>query len=476
MLSAPQLALTLGALQPSRGDLLWHLGWIHQLEGGAATPGGVYAGEPDGYPWLFHALVAWIAGALPGGAESAVWAMQGFGLACAGTGIWLLAMEICDRRRAATWSVGLFLAAASLGWAADGHGYRFDMATIDAGPFHGGPMPALTPATTFLPPMIPRDLGLALVPIVLWLALRAISGRARLWWGVGAAGGLVFLIAPPAGLLCAAWVAVLAVMERRRDAWRAAPAAAAVVAPWLVPLAFAYVRYHGFVQTTELDAGKPSAGQSLAAVGLTLPLAAAGMAALSGSDARRCPVRWPWWPCRRWRSPRDWWHRMSTPAASRQRSSAGRATCRSWCSRSASRPAWARTRWSGSRAGAGRQPPRRRPPAGLPGAGVDGARLRQHLARPGLATAGLRLAADQRGHARRRGRSRAGSGHAQPAAVRPQRCRVLLPAHGVGQRAIPQLAARPRSPIWPPAAGRSRRRWPAGRLRPAWTSCSPSPA
>src|SRR4051794_6009650 len=222
LVSAPQLALSLGALQPSRGDLLWHLGWIHQLEGGAASPGGVYAGEPNGYPWLFHALAAWIAGALPGGAEGAVWAMQGFGLACAGTGMWLLGIEICDRRRAATWSVGLFLAAASLGWAGDAHGYRFGMSTIDGGPFHGSPVPALTPATTFLSPMIPRDLGLALVPIVLWLTLRAISGRAELWWGVGAAGGLVFLIAPPAGLLCAAWAAVLAAIERRPDAWRAA--------------------------------------------------------------------------------------------------------------------------------------------------------------------------------------------------------------------------------------------------------------
>jgi len=281
LVSAPQLALSLGALQPSRGDLLWHLGWIHQLEGGAASPGGVYAGEPNGYPWLFHALAAWIAGALPGGAEGAVWAMQGFGLACAGTGMWLLAIEICDRRRAATWSVGLFLAAASLGWAGDARGYRFGMSTIDAGPFHGSPVPALTPATTFLPPMIPRDLGLALAPIVLWLALRAISGRAELWWGVGAAGGLVFLIAPPAGLLCAAWAAVLAAMERRTDAWRAALAGAAVAAPWLIPLGLAYLRYRGFVQTTELDAGRPSAGQSLAAVGLTLPLAVAGVAVLA---------------------------------------------------------------------------------------------------------------------------------------------------------------------------------------------------
>jgi hypothetical protein len=215
--------------------------------------------------------------------------MQGFGLACAGTGIWLLATEICDRRRAATWSVGLFLAAASLGWAADAHGHRFVMATIDAGPFHGSPVPALTPATTFLPPVIPRDLGLALVPIVLWLALRAISDRVALWWAVGAAGGLVFLIAPPAGLLCAAWVAVFAVMERRRDAWRAAPAGAAVVAPWLVPLGLAYLRYHGFVQTTELGAGTPSAGQSLATVGLTLPLAAAGIAVLARERRRALP-------------------------------------------------------------------------------------------------------------------------------------------------------------------------------------------
>ncbi len=388
LLSAPQLALSLGALQPSRGDLLWHLGWIHQLEGGAATPGGVYAGEPDGYPWLFHALVAWIAGALPGGAESAVWAMQGFGLACAGTGIWLLAMAICDRRRAATWSVGLFLAAASLGWAADGHGHRFDMATIDAGPFHGGPMPALTPATTFLPPMIPRDLGLALVPIVLWLALRAISGRARLWWGVGAAGGLVFLIAPPAGLLCAAWVAVLAVMERRRDAWRAAPAAAAVVAPWLVPLAFAYVRYHGFVQTTELDSVKPSAGQSLAAVGLTLPLAAAGMAALARErrpalSRSLALVAVPGLAVAAGLVASHARHRRHPGRAGRL------AALHAVPGARALRPG----RRGRGRAGHGRGPAQAgsRPgdgrPAGLPGAGIDGAGLGQHLARSGLAAA-----------------------------------------------------------------------------------------
>src|SRR4029079_2840251 len=99
---------------------------------------------------------------------------------------------IYDRGRAATWSVGLFLAAASLRWAADAHGSRFDMATIAPGPFHGSPVPALTPATTFLPPMIPRDLGLALVPTVLWLALRAVSDRAALWGSLRAPRWPVF--------------------------------------------------------------------------------------------------------------------------------------------------------------------------------------------------------------------------------------------------------------------------------------------
>ena len=388
LLSAPQLALSLGALQPSRGDLLWHLGWIHQLEGGAATPGGVYAGEPDGYPWLFHALVAWIAGALPGGAESAVWAMQGFGLACAGTGIWLLAMAICDRRRAATWSVGLFLAAASLGLAADGHGHGFDVATIDAGPFHGGPVPALTPATTFLPPMIPRDLGLALVPIVLWLALRAISSRARLWWGVGAAGGLVFLIAPPAGLLCAAWVAVLAVMERRRDAWRAAAgrsgrggAVAGSACVRLRPLPrlrpdhgarFGQAQRRPVARRRGPDAAAGGSGHGRAGPGAkpgAVPFAGPGGRARAGGRRGTGGVA-----CRHRRHPGRAGRLAALHAVPGARAlrPGRRGRGRAGQGRG---PAQA-----GSRPGGGRR-------AGLPGAGIDGARLGQHLARSGLAAA-----------------------------------------------------------------------------------------
>ena len=49
------------------GDMLWHEGWIRQLADGQAEPTGVYAGVPNGYPWLFHSLGAWMFELLPGG-------------------------------------------------------------------------------------------------------------------------------------------------------------------------------------------------------------------------------------------------------------------------------------------------------------------------------------------------------------------------------------------------------------------------
>src|SRR6185437_6420327 len=175
LLAGPGLLRSLDALRPSRNDMVWHMAWVHQLSAGFSSPGGVYAGEPNSYPWLFHSLVAWIAAALPGGAVDAFQVLELFGLVCAGVGMWLLARELggCDPE--ATWSVGLFLTAAAFGWAnrAD---FQFEM-------------PALTPALAYLPPMIPRDLGLALAPIVLWLAMCAALGPERMWWRAGFAGG-----------------------------------------------------------------------------------------------------------------------------------------------------------------------------------------------------------------------------------------------------------------------------------------------
>lgn len=282
LLAAPGLLRPLDALRPSRNDMVWHMAWVHQLSAGFSSPGGVYAGEPNSYPWLFHSLVAWIAAALPGGAVDAFQVLELFGLVCAGVGMWLLARELgaCDPE--ATWSVGLFLTAAAFGWASRAD-FQFEMPALELGPFHGDPVPALTPALAYLPPMIPRDLGLALAPIALWLAMCAARGPDRMWWRAGFAGGLVFLAAPPAGIFCALWVITIAVVERRCGIWRAALAWVAATSIWLVPLAIAYHRYHGFVPIAHLRLTEPNATQTLVAVGSSLPLGLVGLVLLARS-------------------------------------------------------------------------------------------------------------------------------------------------------------------------------------------------
>ena len=82
----------------------------------------------------------------------------------------------------------------------------------------------------------------------------------------GLAGGLVFLAAPPAGIFCALWVVTIAIVERRWAIWRAALAWVAATSVWLVPLAIAYHRYHGFVPIAHLRLTEPNATQTLVAV------------------------------------------------------------------------------------------------------------------------------------------------------------------------------------------------------------------
>ena len=279
LVSAPGLRLSLDELRPSRGDMAWHTGWADQLLAGFSSPGGVYAGVPNSYPWLYHALVAWIAAALPGGLDDAISVLQAFSLVAAGVGMWLLARALAARPAAATWSIGFFVAGGAFSWLPHSHlDLKFQMSVLQLGPFDGTPVPAMNPGLAFLAPVVPRDLGLALSPLVLWAALDAVEGRGAGWWLVGFLGGMVFLVAPPAGIFCALWVAAIAAINRRAACWRAFVAAAATTAVWLVPLALAYRRYHGFVPTTMIRLVEPSAGEVIAAVGLALPLGAAGLA------------------------------------------------------------------------------------------------------------------------------------------------------------------------------------------------------
>lgn len=289
MLTAPSLHLSPLDIRASHGDMIWHAGWIDQLRAGFATPGGFYAGQPNGYPWLYHAIVAWLAAALPGTVIDTFQVMQVFGIATGAVGMWLLARVMGAGRPASTWAVAVFLTAGSFGWAQDVRaGYAFQMPALGLGPFHGDPVPAMTPALAFLSPMVPRDLGLALSPTLLWAAVGAAHAeRGRAWWGVGFLGGIIFLVAPPAGIFCAIWAAGVAVRHRALGAWRALAASALTASIWLVPLALAYHRYHGFVPVTRIEQVEPGAAQVLIALGVCLPLAAAGLAILA---RRRSPA------------------------------------------------------------------------------------------------------------------------------------------------------------------------------------------
>jgi hypothetical protein len=271
-------------LWPSHEDMLWHQGWIRQLAAGIPAPGGVYAGEPNSYPWLYHSIAAWLLGALPGDLNAAILALDVAGVAAGWLAMWLLARELGAPRTAAVWAAGLFTAAAGFGWiwqhspAASLHqnGANF-------GPYHGDLVlwNVLVPALGNVPPLIPRELGTCLAPLALWMLVRGLGvGQAPALWAAGGAIGFTFLISPLAGGFCIVWAAVLAFAARDPAAWRTALAAAAVAAVWLVPLGLDYRRYGGFVSITHITPVVPSLGQTVVALGIVLPLGALGTIAI----------------------------------------------------------------------------------------------------------------------------------------------------------------------------------------------------
>jgi hypothetical protein len=289
LMAVPAWRAPVGSHAVSHQDMQWHEGWIRQLLGGAHAPGGIYAGEPNSYPWLYHSLTAWIAQALPGGVDEALVAVDVLGLVTIASGMWLLARELGGGTPAAGVATLLALAGGGVGWIwQHAPAAVLNMSSGDLGRYHGDLVlsNALVPGMGNLPPIVPRDLGVCLVPLVLWAFLRALAARARAGLlAAGAAAGLVFLCAPLAGLFLAAWGAALALRARRRAALWAALAAVLTAAVWLAPLAVTYHRYGGFVDVTALAPTNPTVAQAAVALGIALPLGIAGLV-LARSDPR----------------------------------------------------------------------------------------------------------------------------------------------------------------------------------------------
>jgi hypothetical protein len=260
-------------------DMQWHEGWIRQLVGGLPEPSGVYAHVPNSYPWLYHALAAWLE-LLPGGMVEVYWALQVFAVGSLALGTWLLARELGLRERPATWAVGFASLAGGVGWIWVHHAVAV-VSSSRYGLVHGDFLvgPAVTPALANMPAILPRDLALALFPLTVWFALRAVAGRRmRDTTAAGALAGCLLLIGP-VGAVVAVLVCGPVALRRRipvRHAAAAVAAAAFVVAPWLGRVALNYVRLGGFSPHQPLPS--VTASQALVAMGVVLPIGLIGVA------------------------------------------------------------------------------------------------------------------------------------------------------------------------------------------------------
>ena len=293
---------------PARStDILWHEGWIRQLVGGGNAPGGIYADVPNAYPWLEHALAALVMSAGGLAMTPALIAVEAVMLLALGDGY--LAARGRARARACGGGVGGGArgAGGGIGWLEAG-GPAAVLTTSAAEPsttpagllgfqrgigHYGGDLllsPAPTPALGNIPPAMPRELGLALVPLAAWAAVRAAHRSSPRWWALaGAAAGLAFLASPVAGIVAAFTGLAVAAAHRSRAAWVAIPPMIGVTGVWLGALAWHTADLGGLVNTTRGRPIEPTAAQALVAIAVLLVLGAVGavLAARSRAIDRR---------------------------------------------------------------------------------------------------------------------------------------------------------------------------------------------
>ena len=186
------------------------------------------------------------------------------GLATIAVGMWLLVRALGGGTPAAATGTVLAVAGGGFGWLwQHGPAAVLNMSAGDLGRYHGDLVlsNALVPGMGNLPPLVPRDLGVCMAPLVLWAFVRALDARSRNGLvAAGVGGGLAFLCAPLAGVFLALWAAALALRARATVAAWAAAAGALVAGIWLAPLALTYHRFGGFADITSLPPANPTVG------------------------------------------------------------------------------------------------------------------------------------------------------------------------------------------------------------------------
>ena len=245
------------------GNQLLHMGWTAQLMNGAVTPTSGLEGDiPNYYPWLFHALLAWITRLTPGGR-----AFHGQGpflmMQLAGSVLTLYAIgrQIggAPGGAAAALLGGL---SGGFGWLrAQGAALVFDPRAEGgqaAGEYLGDLLYRRPYNSSFhnLVPVFPRDSAYVLLGGFLLLAVVGLardSDKDRLLIGsglvlglVGVTGGETFLV----GIATAVGIALCDNRGRRLRTMACVLFPAGMVSClWLLPLGVNYYRLGGFVNT-----------------------------------------------------------------------------------------------------------------------------------------------------------------------------------------------------------------------------------
>ena len=240
------------------GDMNMHMGWAGQLLNGEATPSAPITGDiPNYYPWMFHALIAFLALFTPGGeAFHAQGPLQLLQIGGAVLSLYALGAHLAGRWAGAaaalfgalSGGVGYFLVSRPSivmnAWGHDGNdALRYAGDLVWNRPFN----------LSFynLVPPFPRDVPFALLPAFLLLVALALARRSRLTLAAsGAVLGLVGLTHSDAflvGVAIALLIALLGgVLGRARLGALLLVPALGLFAIWFVPLALNYLRLGGF--------------------------------------------------------------------------------------------------------------------------------------------------------------------------------------------------------------------------------------
>ena len=256
-----------------RGDIKWHLGWASQLINGETTPSSILSGGiPNYYPWLYHAVLSFIAAVSPGGrAYHALPPLQLLQV----SGV-VIALFATGKFLGKSWVSGAAVALFG-GFASGPLISKFSWLT--AAPADLGGRGTYNSSFNNIAPPLPRDLGYALFVSFLLLLLLALKRQSRgLLLGGGVVLGLIGLTTWEWFFVGCAVAALLVVYptEIRRPTKAAVlfVPAIALYAIWLVPLGINYVRLGGFINTTARQPPTLSPLATFLSWGFVTPLAA----------------------------------------------------------------------------------------------------------------------------------------------------------------------------------------------------------